>query len=107
MDKTLPKELQVPEQITKTLYVTICVSGFDAGDISVNDFERSNHNSDYVPLCEAEVTIAIPQDVDIRSEAVKALEGEIEKVRAEAFKKEAALQDRIRQITAIEYQPAE
>lgn len=93
----------LPESITRKLFVRYAIAGYSAGRIYIWDTDYDQ--SDTVPICETEVTIAIPAiDHDgLKSKAVEVLQAELQKVRAENHMKEKAIQDKIDNLLAIEY----
>ena len=91
--------IEVLESITKKLYVTMAVSGFSAGEISVMDYDRMPYdsNGEYIHLHSTEVTIDLPKhsEDDLRKKAVSMLEAQKEKIRADSYVAERRVQDRI------------
>jgi len=105
------EDVEIPDEIEKTLYVHICLQSKwenDIGKISVHTFDRSGFDDDdkHVLLVTKKIKIKIPKTtIDFRGELVVGLEAQKEKELAEHYMRMKAFQDRIDNLLAIEYKP--
>ena len=98
--KCLPHEL--PEQVDITIYTHYCVTGWQAGDLAHYSFNC--HGDENVLIAETPVTVRIPR-IDFKKKLVEGLQTEMEKQKAEHFKKMKELQDKLDSLLCLEYQP--
>jgi hypothetical protein len=77
-------KINIPEKITKTLYVTVYTAGYSAGDICVNDFNATEFDSakanGTVLICTKEVEFQLPSNFDVTEPLVAMLEKSRESV---------------------------
>lgn len=103
------EEFTIPEQVTKKLYLFYNPEMHNI-TADENDFRKEMWKDgsfgQYIYLGEAEVTFDI-QKIDIRSEIVKALEAEKEKIKAETYIRLQAVQHKIDNLLQITYQKTE
>ena len=102
-EKYAPNEL--PSEVTRKLYTCYSISGWRMGEISIWDCNMTGE--DYVLLAETEVTISIPEQGNLKSKVVEALEEEKKKLQAEHFVKMQELQEKIDSLLMLEYKPIE
>lgn len=96
---------KLPKTLTKEMFICLGVGGYNAGDLSVLDFNRSVHNEDYIFICTKKVTFKIPQNIDVKGKVIESLEAEKEKLQADFHMKIKGVQDKIDNLLAIEYKP--
>lgn len=91
---------------TKSQYA---LDNLDPGELpftyKVQSYDLGDENR--VRICEQEVSITIPDGIDITLECIKNLQERIETVEKDAAKKVANLKERIKNLALIEYKPAE
>ena len=96
---------KLPEEIEVELFITISIEGWNAGKINVHDFNGAKYNDDQVLLGTQTVKFKIPQNIDVKGEAVKNLEENKKKLQAKHHMELKEIQDKIDQLKAIEYKP--
>lgn len=101
-DKFTPDDL--PESVTRELYVFYGIKGYSAGEISVWDCDVSGEER--ILLTTSEVTVKIPKGLKIKDKVVDALKAEKDKVLANAHMKAKELQQKIDSLLGLEYQPS-
>jgi len=97
---------KLPKTIEKEIFITLCISGYAAGKISVGDYNKAEFSSnDDVLLGTETVTFNVPQKVDIKGRAIKNLEDKKSKLQARHHMEIKEVQDKIDHLLAIEYKP--
>lgn len=96
----------IPSEITITLCVWYRISGYNAGRIGVYDFDFEGDENTIV-LCKIPVTLNIPAQENVREEVLKTLRTEKLKQVSIHHIKLKQIQEKIDNLLAIEYQPAE
>lgn len=96
-------DIEIPEQVKKTLYVTIGVGqwNYNDVDISSNNFTGSD-GFERVNLTSIEVTIDIPKGIDVKSELIAILEDQKASIQSEFHMQLKNVQDKIDNLLAIE-----
>jgi hypothetical protein len=97
---------KLPTSITRTVYVCYGIGKYNSGRISIED--RPAHASEEfgrVLLTQHKMTFKIPRcKIDIKSKMLEILEEEKRKVIADNHMRLKAVEDKISNILAIEYQ---
>jgi len=95
--------MQIPKQITKTLYIHYNASHFDDDSkISILDFESTGGELfPRVLLGKIEVTFDIPQDVNVVEALVDQLKKQKAVIAAKAHKEQAELDRKIHELLAL------
>ncbi len=99
---------EVPKSITKTLYITMDVGGYNVGEITIYDYDitkSSYSEGKYVVLHTTDITIVLPphSDDELRQKAVNVLEQEKANIKAAAYAAERKVQDKIDDLLRITY----
>lgn len=100
-----PEEL--PEQITRTLYVGYGIGKYNAGKIVVSEYEHDDSEGfATVRLLKEDITFKLPKaKVDVKGKMLQVLESEKKKILAENHQRLQEVQEKIDRLLAIEYQP--
>lgn len=98
-------KITLPKKVKKTLYVTVKTSGGLAGDICINDYNRTSfENSDMfgtVLICTTEIEIDLPDNFDVTAPMVAALEKRRDALVQEFTLKLAQLDQELAEVRAL------
>lgn len=108
MNDTRYKPDEIPDSVTMDMVVWYQIAGYDAGRIGAYFFDFQD-NAEKVLLCKQAVTFKLPKiDRDgLKSKALEMLQAEKQKILAENHTRLQAIQDKIDNLLALEYQPSE
>lgn len=101
--KTVYPPNKLPTSLERKIYIHYSISGFEPGKIEIWDCDLSGENR--ILLTTMMVKIKIPPKGDLKADVIKALENEIQKIRAESYAKIQQLQERVDSLLALEYRP--
>ena len=96
----------LPTSVTRTLHISYGMGRWNAGQIEISEYGcRGNDGFERIPLCEHEVTVAIPKPDDIKAKAVEVLEEQKRDLLAKHHQELKTVQDKIDNLLAIEFKP--
>lgn len=104
----MKKEFELPEAITKDLYITLGLGDYNNGDISISDIDRAKYTSEgfeSVLLVKTSISVEIPKDIDVKAKLIAVLEKQKSGIQAEYHIKLTNVQDKIDNLLAIEHKP--
>lgn len=99
--------LKIPKEVTLPVFVTVSAADWNYNDVHLHPSDPrkwSDSPEEYVMLLETEVTLTIPQGVDVRGQLLVSLEKTKTKVLAENHANLKCVQDKIDSLLAIEHQ---
>lgn len=97
---------EIPEEITRTIYVGYGIGKFNGGRIVVSDYLHDSEDFAVVPILEKELTFHLPKcKIDIKGKMLEVLEAEKQKVLAENHARLQAVQEKIDQLLVLEHKP--
>lgn len=101
---------RLPERVELPVYIGLGIGKYEFGQVAATNYThhfQDDSDPDFRKLCLAKVVLSLPLPiVDLSqcvSAMVKSLEKEKEKIRAEAQRQIAEVEERIRHITMIEH----
>lgn len=100
-------EIKIPKEVTLPLFVTLGVAGWNFNEIGLDGSDFRNYSSspeDKIMLLKTEITLVLPQDIDIKGQILGSLEKVKARVLAENHSKLKRVQDKIDNLLAIEHQ---
>lgn len=98
---------ELPEEITRTIFIGYGIGKYNAGMIVLEDKELEGEDFATVRLVSKKMTFKLPKvEIDIKGKMLKVLEEEKKKIMAENHQRLQEVQERIDQLLAIEYKPA-
>lgn len=104
-------ELKIPKQETLDLFILIGIKAWNFNKINLSDYDHSDtltdRDPDWICLGKTNITIAIPQGVDVRQQMLEKLENLKKKTLAKHHKELKQVQDKIDSLMAIEYKGGE
>lgn len=96
---------KLPKTIVRKMFIVLHIAGWRAGDIGVYGFDSAKDDDNEVLLGTQMVTFKIPQDVDVKGEALKGLRNTKSMLEGKHHMELKTVQDKIDQLLAIEYKP--
>lgn len=113
MERHYFKPAEIPKQITVPLFLTYGVGKCNLGRMSVTDYfnedsvAKSRYDREYrtVLLSKFEVTIDIPEGVDLSKKYRQVLNNEKRRIQQRHFVELKVIQDQIDSLNQIEYKP--
>lgn len=101
--------IKIPKQITTQIYVTLGIGRWNSGNISINDYFVEDDDIEFAKLLltTTEITIDLPQDIDVdaKGKFISILEKKKEGLQASFHMQIKEVQDQIDNLLAIEYKP--
>lgn len=103
------KKIEIPESVEVDLFVNLYVTGDIAGRVEVNSYDVSgfDYSEENINILKVTETIDLSgvelSGEKIRNDLIVKFEADIQKVKAEAFKKEQDIKEKINNLLAIEH----
>ena len=104
------QDIKIPKEVTLPVFVTVSAAEWNFNDVHLHASDPRGYSErpeEYVMLLETEVTLTIPQDIDVKGQLLESLEKIKTKVLAENHANLKAVQDKINDLLAIEHQGEE
>lgn len=104
------QDIKIPKVVTLPIFITVGAAGWNFNDVRLHAWDPIEHSDspeEYVLILATEVTLIIPQDIDVRGQLLGSLEKTKTKIMAENHKKLKHVQDKIDDLLAIEYRQVE
>ena len=100
-------EIIIPEEITLPLFVCLSLADYNFNKILLSAFdprEYSSNSDERILLVETEITVKLPQDIDVKGRLLGSLEKKKSGIQAEYHMRLKEVQDKIDNLLAIEHQ---
>lgn len=95
--------MNLPESVTKTLYILVRTAKYANNEIVIFDFDASKSSiGEYVLIQKCEFTTEIDKNIDLKNIIVQNLTAKLDKMKADHYIAQKEVEDEIRNLLALE-----